>query len=88
MPFSWQGRQPRAVQADGMVSINDMSYGPLSDDLVRRQVDVDIVDGVVEIFYDRELRARYDQETGDELPLDEMDDRAFGTVAPAGGSES
>jgi len=88
VPFSWQGRQPRAVQADGMVSINDMSYGPLSEELVRRQVDVDIVDGVVEIFYDRELRARFDQETGEELPLDEMDERAFGTVSQAGSSES
>lgn len=88
VPFSWQGRQPRAVQADGMVMVNDKAYGPLSDDLLRRQVDVDIADGVIEIFYERELRARFDQETGEELPLDEMEDHAFGTVSPAGGSES
>ena len=69
--FSWQGRQPRAVQADGMISLSGMSYGPLSEDLVRRQVDVDIVAGVVEVYYDRELRARFDQATGDRLPLDD-----------------
>lgn len=69
--FSWQGRQPRAVQADGMISLSGMSYGPLSADLVRRQVDVDIVGGVVEVYYDRELRARFDQATGDRLPLDD-----------------
>jgi len=68
--FSWQGRQPRAVQADGMVSLGGMSYGPLSDDLIRRQVDVDIKDGVVEVFYDRELRARFNQATGILLSLD------------------
>lgn len=69
--FSWQGRQPRAVQADGMIALSGMSYGPLSADLVRRQVDVDIVAGVVEVYYDRELRARFDQATGDRLPLDD-----------------
>lgn len=88
VPFAWQGRQPRAVQADGMVSINDRSYGPLSDDLVRRQVDVDIVDGVVEVFYDRELRARFDQESGEELPLDEMDETAYGSMSSTGGAQS
>ncbi len=69
--FSWQGRQPRAVQADGMIALSGMSYGPLSEDLVRRQVDVDIVAGVVEVYYDRELRARFDQASGDRLPLDD-----------------
>lgn len=69
--FSWQGRQPRAVQADGMVALSGKSYGPLSDDLLRRQVDVDIQDGVVEIFYERELRARFDRETCERLPLDD-----------------
>ncbi|HEU0165348.1 MAG TPA: transcription termination/antitermination protein NusA, partial [Thermomicrobiales bacterium] len=72
--FSWQGRQPRAVQADGMVALSGRSYGPLSEDLIRRQVDVDIVGGIVEVYYDRELRARFDQVTGDRLPLDEETD--------------
>jgi len=72
--FSWQGRQPRAVQADGMVAVSGGTYGPLSEDLLRRQVDVDIVAGVVEVYYDRELRARFDQATGNRLPLDDGDD--------------
>lgn len=75
--FSWQGRQPRAVQVDGMVEVAGMSYGPLSDDLVRRQVDVDVQDGVVEVYYERELRARFDQQSGDRLPIDEFDDFEF-----------
>ncbi len=69
--FSWMGRQPRAVQADGTITINDVTYGPLDEELIRRQVDVDIVDGVIEVFYERELRARFDQATGEELALDD-----------------
>lgn len=86
--FGWQGRQPRAVQADGMVMINDQSYGPLSDDLLRRQVDVDIQNGVVEVYYDRDLRARFDQESGERLPLDEMDEMDIGAVSSSGSSEA
>lgn len=88
MPFSWQGRQPRAVQADGMVEISDRSYGPLSEDLVRRQVDVDIVDGVIEVYYDRDLRARFDQQSGDRLPLDADDDADYSSLSTTGGSEA
>ncbi len=69
--FGWMGRQPRAVQADGTVNINDITYGPLDEDLLRRQVDVDIVNGVVEVYYERELRARFIQTTGQEIGLDE-----------------
>ena len=79
--FSWQGRQPRAVQADGMVTIGGKSYGPLSEDLIRRQVDVDVQNGVVEVYYERELRARFDQETGERLPLD---DAEYGVPATGG----
>jgi len=79
--FSWQGRQPRPVQADGMVSISGKSYGPLSEELIRRQVDVDVQNGVVEVYYDRELRARFDQESGDRLPLDEAE---YDSVPAAG----
>ncbi len=68
--FGWQGRQPRAVQADGMINVIGRNYGPLTEDLLRRQVDVDITAGVVEVYYERELRARFDQATGNELPLD------------------
>lgn len=68
--FGWQGRQPRAVQADGMINVSGRNYGPLSDDLLRRQVDVDLANGVVEVYYERELQARFDQATGELLPLD------------------
>jgi N utilization substance protein A len=78
--FSWQGRQPRAVQANGMFEANGVTYGPLSEDLIRRQVDVDIQDGVVEVYYERELRARFDQTTGERLPLDDFE---FDTAAVA-----
>ena len=57
-----------------MVAISGTSYGPLTDDLLRRQVDVDIVDGVVEIYYERELRARFDKASGDRLPLDDSEE--------------
>jgi N utilization substance protein A len=82
--FSWQGRQPRAVQADGMVEVAGATFGPLSEDLYRRQVDVDIQDGVVEVFYERELRARFDQATGDRLPLDDADEFEFGAARVTG----
>ncbi len=82
--FSWQGRQPRAVQADGMVEVAGATFGPLSEDLYRRQVDVDIQDGVVEIFYERELRARFDQASGERLPLDDMDEMEFNAAAAPG----
>lgn len=75
--FSWMGRQPRAVQADGTINVNDVSYGPLDEDLARLQVDVDIVDGVVEVYYNREMRHRFNQSTGEELGLeDEFADHA------------
>ena len=30
--------------------------------------------GVVEVYYDRDLRARFDQETGEQLALDDEED--------------
>jgi N utilization substance protein A len=71
--FGWQGRQPRAVQADGTFTVAGKTYGPLDEELARRQVDVDVTKGVVEVYYERDLRARFDQETGEELPLDDED---------------
>jgi N utilization substance protein A len=63
------GRQPRLVRSDGTFSIREREFGPLPSDLVLKSVDVEIVNGVVNVYYDRELRARYDFETGRELPL-------------------
>jgi N utilization substance protein A len=63
------GRQPRLVRADGTFSIREREFGPLPSDLVMKSVDVEIVNGIVNVYYDRELRARYDFETGRALPL-------------------
>ncbi len=65
------GRQPRLVRADGTISVREREFGPLPSDLILKSVDVEIVDNVVNVYYDRELRARYDFETGRALPLTE-----------------
>ena len=44
-------------------------------------VDVDLRETALEVYYNRELRVRYDFETGDELPLD--DDAAVMTAGAA-----
>ena len=41
-------------------------------------VDVDLRNGALEIYYNRELRVRYDFETGEQLPLDDV-----GVAVPA-----
>ncbi|MBX6754124.1 transcription termination factor NusA [Thermorudis peleae] len=65
------GRQPRLVRADGTISVREREFGPLPSDLIMKSVDVELVNGVVNVYYDRELRARYDFETGRALPLTE-----------------
>lgn len=70
--FGWLGRRPAQVSTDGMFSISGRKFGPLPADLARMSVDVDLRDGVLEVYYDRELRARFDFETGQELPLDDI----------------
>jgi transcription termination/antitermination protein NusA len=69
--LAWQGRQPRLVRPDGMVAVREQEYGPLPDDLIGMSVDVDVVDEVLEVYYNRALRARFDVTSGDQLPLDE-----------------
>ncbi|MDQ3780666.1 MAG: transcription termination factor NusA [Chloroflexota bacterium] len=75
----WQGRQPRLVRADGTISVRDREYGPLSPDLVGMSVDVEVRDEALEVYYNRALRARFNNQTGEALPLD--DD--FGDAATA-----
>ena len=58
--FAWQGRQPRLVRADGMISVRDREFGPLPADLVGMSVDVEVRGDALEVYYNRELRARYD----------------------------
>jgi N utilization substance protein A len=69
--MAWQGRQPRLVRADGMVAVREQEYGPLPDDLIGMSVDVDIAGDVLEVYYNRALRARFNAATGEQLPLDE-----------------
>jgi N utilization substance protein A len=59
------------VRGDALVSVREREYGPLPSDLVGMSVDVDIAGDVLEVYYNRALRARYDLETGAELPVDE-----------------
>jgi N utilization substance protein A len=71
--LSWQGRQPRLVRADGTISVRDREFGPLAPSLVGMSVDVELVGPALEVYYNRELRARYDFESGEPLPLDEIE---------------
>jgi len=64
-----QGRQPRLVRGDGTISIREREFGPLPSELVGMSVDVEVAEGIVQIFYNRELRARYEFENGQRLPL-------------------
>jgi N utilization substance protein A len=69
--FSWQGRQPRLVRADGTISVRERTFGPLDSDLVGMSVDVDLRGPALEVFYNRDLRHRFDFESGETLPLDD-----------------
>jgi transcription termination/antitermination protein NusA len=71
--FAWHGRQPRLVRTDGTISIRDREYGPLDPSLVGMSVDVEIRGDALEVYYNRDLRARFDVESGSELPLDEVE---------------
>jgi N utilization substance protein A len=75
--FMLLGRQPRLVRVDGTFSVRERDFGPLPDDLIGMSVDVEVVDGKVSVFYARDLRARYDFESGSELPL--YDDAVAGS---------
>ncbi len=67
--FFVQGRQPRLVRQDGVFTHMDKDFGPLPDDLVGMSVDVELIDDIVNVHYNRDLRARFDFATGELLPL-------------------
>jgi N utilization substance protein A len=69
--MSWQGRQPRLVREDATITVRDKVFGPLTEDLVRKSVDVELRGPVLEVYYNRDLRYRFDFDGGDELPLDD-----------------
>ena len=68
----WQGRQPGLVRG-GNISVRGKTIGPLDDDLDGRQIDYEINNGVVEVYYIRELRHRFDFATGEALSLDDYE---------------
>jgi hypothetical protein len=59
------------VRVDGTISVRDHTFGPLDPDLVGMSVDVDMRGPALEVFYNRDLRHRFDFESGETLPLDE-----------------
>lgn len=67
--FMMLGRQPRLVRGDGTFSLRDREFGPLEPELIGMSVDIEAIGGVLNVYYSRELRARYDIESGKELPL-------------------
>jgi hypothetical protein len=46
-------------------------------------VDVEVRGSVLEVYYNRELRARYDYESGKELPLDELIEQEVDSLSSA-----
>jgi len=74
---AWQGRQPRLVRGDGTISVRDKTFGPLDPALVGMSVDVDLRGDALEVYYNRELRARYDFATGEPLALDDVPEPAM-----------
>lgn len=81
--MAWIGRQPRLVKDDATIDVQGQFFGPLPDDLIGMSVDVERVGDEIEVFYNRELRARYDGASGDELPLDSEPSPAEANLAPA-----
>jgi N utilization substance protein A len=79
--FAWQGRQPRLVRGDGMISVREREFGPLASDLIGMSVDVEVRGDALEVYYNRALRARFAYETGRELPLDDVEEVAPSSAA-------
>ena len=84
--FAWQGRQPRLVRADGTISVRERIFGPLTPDLVGMSVDVEVRGDALEVYYNRDLRARYDFATGAELPLDDIGEKSSKQLSSAASS--
>lgn len=68
----WQGRQPGLVRG-GFISVRGQNIGPLDSELDGRQIDYEVKNGIVEVYYIRELRHRFDYATGEELSLDDTE---------------
>jgi len=81
--LGWTGRQPRLVRQDGMFGVRERDFGPLSPELIGMSVDVEVRGSVLEVYYNRELRARFDYESGNQLPLDEVIEREADSLSSA-----
>jgi N utilization substance protein A len=77
------GRQPRLVHASGMINVREKEFGPLTPDLVNMSVDVEVENGVLNVYYNRDLRARFDYESGDEIEVTEDENSQVGSERPA-----
>jgi len=55
-----------------MILVRDRTFGPLAQELLGMSVDVESRGPVLEVYYNRDLRARFDQASGELLPLDEV----------------
>jgi N utilization substance protein A len=64
-----QGRQPRLVRPDGFFTLREREFGPLPDELIGMSVDVELVNEAVNVYYNRDLRARYAFASGESLAL-------------------
>jgi len=80
--FGWMGRRPMLARTP-MIEVKGRSFGPIDASLLNLSIDVDLVDDVVEVYYNRDLRHRFDFETGQELSLD--DDTPVAASAAADG---
>ncbi|MGH2535686.1 MAG: transcription termination factor NusA [Thermomicrobiales bacterium] len=85
--FGWQGRQPRLVRADGTISVREQEFGPLASELVGMSVDVEVRGDVLEVYYNRELRARFETASGRELSLDDVSNPAETSLSGVAPSE-
>ncbi|HEX3724023.1 MAG TPA: transcription termination factor NusA, partial [Nitrolancea sp.] len=73
------GRQPRLVHSDGTINVREREFGPLSPDLVSMSVDVEVENGVLNVYYNRDLRARFDYDSGAEIPVTEDENSRVGS---------
>ena len=64
-------QHPLLVRADGTISVRDKTFGPLAPELVGMSVDVDLAGTALEVFYNRDLRHRFDFESREPLGLED-----------------
>jgi transcription termination/antitermination protein NusA len=81
--LGWTGRQPRLVRQDGTINVREREFGPLPIELVGMSVDVEVRGNELDVYYNRELRVRYDFESGKEISLDDIVDQEADSVPSA-----